>query len=600
MSKTLNLLKNIKRVLKLSFKFAFWPTLFTAIFYIIGSVLPIWQAKIMGDLVNKIVEILGEGQGKEIILGLIILYASLWAFTKIINSFTLYAERVYTSHLEQKAEVMILKKRTEIDLAHYENPEFQNLLNRAFHKGGWPIIDLASLQFDNFGNIAVFILTSYIATTLSPLIYLTIILTSIPLFVVNLKYGNSIWTIHSENSSRQRKYHHIRSHIQGRTGLTQTKLLQASNKLLDIVNNILNQFRKDNLKLEKKNLIFSSLASLISALGVGISFYLIISDVAGGKESVGSMVFLVSVLGQLVGSISSILKDTARQLSYSLYVSDIFEVMDTKPYIQNSENAIKLNLTESPKIEFKNVYFKYDGREDWILEDVNMTINKGEKIALVGKNGAGKTTLVKLLARIYDPTKGEILVNGVNLKEINLEEWNSYLAILLQDYVSYDFTYKDSVAMGRVEKDIDEKKVVFASEMTGANEFVEEWQNKYDQQLGKEFDGGIEPSRGQQQKIALSRVIYRDGFLVILDEPTASIDALSEMTIFEKMEKATKERSLIVITHRFNTTKNFDKIIVLDHGRIIEEGNHKELMNLNGYYKEMFMSQAKHFKEENI
>lgn len=595
-----NLIKNTYRAMKLSFKFSGWITLFLVICTTTVSLLPVWQAKIMGDLVNRVVENLKNNADNAMLVNIVALYATLWAFTRIVMALRGYANKLWVSYTEEGLEVTVMRKRTEIDLGHYESPDFQNLLQRAFKNGIWPVFNLLETQMSIFGNIAVFIITSLIATQLSPMIYFIVITTSIPMFVVNLKYGSKMWTINNENSPRQRKYQHIRSHINGRIGVTQTKLFQASKRLIDAAEEILSSFRKETLKVDRMNFIWSAIASVIAAVGVGVSFYMIILKVSGGQGGVGSMVFLVSVLGQLVGSISSILTDVAKQFERNLYATDIFAVLDTKPYIKRKKKSISLHLSKAPKIEFKDVWFKYEGREDWILQNINLVIKPGEKIALVGENGAGKSTLIKLLSRIYDPTRGEILVDGFNLKNIDLDEWNSYLAVLLQDYVSYDFSVNESIAMGRSDSDVDYEKVKSATALTGAHEFIGTWEFGFDQQLGKEFDGGIEPSKGQQQKIALSRVIYREGLVVILDEPTAAIDAMAEMYIFEQMEKAAKGKTLIMITHRFNTTQSVDTIVVLEKGTIVEKGSHNKLLATGGFYAEMFESQAKAFRQSDI
>lgn len=272
MKKLLQLVRNTSRAVKLSFKFAGWITILLIFCTILGSILPVWQAKIMGDLVNRVVDTLTKNANDALLVNIVVLYASLWAFTRIINAFRTYADKLWTSYTEQGLEVLVMKKRTEIDLGHYENPDFQNLLHRAFNRGIWPVFELIEIQISSFGNIATFILTSLIATQLSPVIYFVVIATSIPMFVVNLKYGSKMWTIWSENSPRQRKYQHIRGHIQGRVGITQTKLLQASQKLIGTAEEILLSFRKEQLKVDKTNLIWSSVGSIIAALGMGGKF----------------------------------------------------------------------------------------------------------------------------------------------------------------------------------------------------------------------------------------------------------------------------------------------------------------------------------------
>lgn len=590
-----NLVKNIYRSLKICFIFAKWSTSFLIILTIATYLLPILQSKIMGDVVNSVVESL---QGGEIAMALVFLYAGVWSITRILSAIHLYVDKIWSAKIEQKFEVMFLKKRTEIDLGSYENPEFQNLLTRAFRRGIWPAIELTELQIVTIGSIATFILTSVIATNLSFWVYFVVVITSIPSFWVSLKYGSKNWSIWAENSTRQKKYQHIRGHLTGRIGITQVKILQASRGLVDIINDILESFRKDQKKVDRKNLFWSSCSSIIGAIGVGIGFYIIVGKVSDGSESVGSMVFLVSILGQLVGSISSILGNLSRQFERNLYVNEIFQVLDTKPFIQRALKPIPLNLENPPIIEFKNVSFRYNGGTKDILKNVSFVIKPGEKIALVGKNGAGKSTLVKLLARIYDPTSGDIFINGVNLKDVDPDVWNSYLAILLQDYLSYDFTVEESISMGRSNQEIDREKVHKSALVSDADEFISEFKDGFQQQLGRDFEGGTELSKGQHQKMALARIIYRDGLVTILDEPTASIDALSEESIFNQMIEASVGKTLIVITHRFNTTQNLDKIIVLSEGCLVEMGSHQELLSKKGEYASMFLIQAKAFREE--
>jgi ATP-binding cassette subfamily B protein len=355
---------------------------------------------------------------------------------------------------------------------------------------------------------------------------------------------------------------------------------------------------KDNNKLDSERFLYQSATGIISAIGFGISLWLIVEQVLSGKITIGTLVFVVSALGALITSLNVLLSRLAGQIERNLYLTDIFAVLDTPPFIERAENPLPLNLSVPPTIEFKNVSFKYEGREDWILQDISLTIEPGEKIALVGMNGAGKSTLIKLLSRIYDPNKGEILVNGIDLRELDLDEWSSYISVLLQDYFNYELSVSESIGMGRVSTHVEEERVQSAAQYSGADEFINEWEHKYRQQLGKEFEEGIEPSKGQNQKIALARTIYRDGLVMVLDEPTAAIDALSEMKIFEQMEKAVGSHTLIVITHRFNTTKNMDKIVVMEKGHIEEIGSHADLIKKKrGLYRKMFDSQAKAFRE---
>lgn len=583
----------------LSFKFSLWATFFLIVLTILTYILPVFQSKVMGQIVDSVVASIGSGQ--TIALSLVILYALVWSITRIFSAIQFYVNKIWFIDNEQGLEVLFMKKRTEVDLGHHENPEFQNLLTRAFKRSIWPVVELVEMNILTFGNIATFLFTSIIATKLSLSIYLVIIVTAIPSFIVNLKYGAKMWTIWSENTDRQKKYQHIRHHIMNRNGIVQTKLLQATDRLLDIAKDTFSSFKKEQTKVDRKNLIYSSISGLVGAVGVGFGFYMIVMKVSSGEQSVGSMVFLMSVLGQLVGSINSILQNISKSFERNLYVDELFRFLDTKPFIKRSKNPVTLDLeNHPPMIEFRNVSFRYDGGVKDILKNVSFKIKSGEKIALVGKNGAGKTTIVKLLARIYDPTEGEILVNGINLKDLDTEEWSSYLAVLMQDYVTYNFKIEESIAMGRSYECLNKDKVKHSAEMSDAYDFIKDLNHGFDQQLGRDFEEGVELSRGQNQKLALAQIIYRDGLIVILDEPTAAIDAVAEEKIFRQMTKASSDKTLIVITHRFNTTQDLDNIIVLENGGVVEMGNHSQLLKENGVYSKMFEAQANVFRREMI
>jgi len=597
MKNSKNFIKNSIRSFGLCYGFSKWTTVLLVLFTLATCLLPIYQSKVLGDIVNSVVLTIENNSERNIIINFIFLYALVWSISQVFTALTFYVGKVWTYNSGQGFEILFMKKGAEIDLGHYENPVFQNLMTRALRRGAWPIFELTESQIKTIGGISIFLLTSVITTSISLYIYLLIIITSIPMFIVSVRYGRNMWFIWAENSQRQRKYQHLKGHIMDRGNIIQTKILQASNSIIRMSEEILSAFKKDQVKVDRKNLILSIVSSIIGAMGVGLSFYLVITKISDGKETVGSMVFLVGVITQLVSSISSILSGFSAQLEQNLYINDLFEVLDTEPFLESTEEVSPLDLKESPHIEFRNVWFKYEGSDKWILKNINFTIDSGEKIALIGRNGAGKTTIIKLLSRIYDPVEGQILVNGIDLKSINQKEWGSYLAVLLQDYVPYNFTVSESIAMGRSDKTMDKDKIKRSTMLTDSFDFINKFDFGFDQQLGREFDKGVNLSKGENQKIALSMTLYRDGLFTILDEPTASIDALSESSIFSQMAEALNGKSLIVITHRFNTTQNL-RIIVVENGEIVESGSHSALYKNGGLYASMFDAQARAFRAE--
>lgn len=566
---------------------------------IIVYVLPLLQSKILGDIIDQLIEVLQDGTAVTTALYLVLGYAGAWVATRLAAEVRLFMDKRWLVTFEQGLEMRVLQKRTELDLATHEDPKFQDLLQRAFHRGIFPIWDLVDRQFRNIANVTLIILSSVIASSISWQLYLVAVVSAIPTFVVRLKFGAKQWGIWSENSPRRKLYDHVRNHIKSRTGIMQNKLLQANSKLLGIADGILGDFRKEQQKVDRSRLVFAGLANLVAAAGFGFGLYILVQSVASGEISPGTLVFIVGVLGGLVNSVNQLLETIAEQYEKNLYATDIFTFLDTPSKIQYKDGAEKLGLTSAPTIAFENVSFKYDGRDDMILKNVSFEIKPGEHIALVGENGAGKSTLIKLLMRIYDPTEGRILVNRIDLRDIDHDEWVGYVSVLFQKYMLHDFKIADAIAMGRSDIELSEDLAKESADQSGAHDFIADYKFGYQQQLGKEFEGGIEPSQGQEQKIALARTLYRlvHGHVLILDEPTAAIDPLAETEIFKRMEEATEGKTLLLITHRFNTVKTADKIIVLEHGTILESGSHSELMAKKGLYSEMFESQAKGFIE---
>ncbi len=360
---------------------------------------------------------------------------------------------------------------------------------------------------------------------------------------------------------------------------------------------VVDTFKYDQIGVDRARFWYTTAAAIFSAVGIGYALHLIIGLVMTGKEGVGAVVFLISVMGQFAGMTTTLFANIARQYEQTLYVRDMFKVFDIAPQIVEVEYPVALSLSEPPTIEFRDVSFRYGGRDTQVLKHVSFTIKPGEKVALVGENGAGKTTLLKLLARTYDPTEGVILINGVPLTELSLKEWGSYLAILLQEFRIHDFTIAEAIGMGRTDREFSRAHAEHAAALSDADSFIQEYAEKYDAQIGAEFEKGVELSHGQRQRLALARTIYRNGFIVVLDEPTADVDAIAEEKFFSQIEQAVSGKTLMLVSHRFNTVQGVDRILVFRRGELIEDGSHKDLLQKGGHYAKMWHSQAKSFIE---
>lgn len=329
---------------------------------------------------------------------------------------------------------------------------------------------------------------------------------------------------------------------------------------------------------------------------VFIFAYLKLPVVLSGGMSVGDFTFFISLLDRISNSAADMILNFGDMYENNLYVDHFFEVLNLPKIISEKKNPTRIPKKElPPKIEFKKVTFSYPGSKEKVLRDVSFVIEPGENIAIVGKNGAGKTTLVKLLCRFYDVASGEILIDGINIKDLKLSDWYKFIGTLFQEFMHYDFTARENIMLGDTNIK-DEKKMREAAKRSGADKFIETLPKKYGQLLGRQFEGGTELSQGQWQKLAVARAFYESPPILILDEPTSAIDAEAEYEIFQNLKKVYENKTLFLISHRFSTVRNADKILVLDGGKIIERGSHEDLMKEDGLYAKMFRTQAKGYQ----
>ncbi|MFZ2522566.1 MAG: ABC transporter ATP-binding protein [Minisyncoccia bacterium] len=595
-------MKNIKEYFQsvkfsLGYAFRFVPkiTVIIGLFFAITSVVPYGSSYVLGKLVDTIVSGIENGVYTNVVF-LLFLYSGANVLPHILSNIRRYLVRQWRLRFSMETELSILASRERVDIANYENPSFQDLMQRSFRSGMAPIYNLTEGQFNFLWDLVSFIVGTFLVLQFNYVVYLIVIASAIPTFFIDIKFAGRGWSIWAKDSPSHRRLGDLRQHFIGKNYLVETKLLQSKTKLFNWMRSIYLDFNSKQTNNERSRVWIASIGDILAFLGMTGGLYIVVRGVIDGQSQVGSIVYMLGVLTRVTQSINNLFVDISVQYEDALIVGDIKKVVETSPIIIEPKNPEKLSLLSAPEIAFENVSFKYQNSDKWSLRNVNLTFKAGDNIGLVGNNGAGKTTLVKLLCRIYDPTEGRILVNGVDLKDVSTTEWWSYLAVMFQDYASYDFKVEDAIAIGRPDKPSNLTKVVEAGKISQSHEFIMDWEGKYDQQLGVEF-GGKEPSKGQRQKLSIAKVLYRDGFVMVLDEPTASVDAESESKIFDSIESLPKDRTAILISHDFSTISACDKIFVLDNGKLIEDGNHKELMKQKGKYAELYNLQAKRFKK---
>lgn len=560
------------------------------------SFIPFLESGARGEIINKLVEGLGNKNiDPKLILATGIFVLSIFLFL-IFSAVQNYMARIFFFFTGEKFELMIIKKKGELDIAAHEDPKYNNLLNKVTEQGVWRMKNFIERQFYLFQNILEVIIASTVVVFSSWWILPIILLGVLPEFITEAKYGKDVWGIHTARAETRRRYLDLHRHFNWLPSLVELKLFQNIPYFFSSIKELFQGFQLEERKNEKRKLLYRLASISFSQAAFGFAVVWFIFEVIKGNLLVGTLIFVLASMGSLRQALSGLFSNMGRQYQDNLFITDFFSFINIKPAIKKPLQRIILNPNKTPEISFNDIYFSYPGTDKMVLKNFSLTISPGEKIALVGVNGAGKTTLIKLLCRFYDPDKGNITIDGYDLKEIDLESWYSQIGAIFQEYAHYHFTVKEAIAVGRTGGKSSLEKVKDAAKAAEADIFIEEWEKNYNQMLGKEFSEGVEPSIGQWQKLALARTFYRDPRVMILDEPTSSIDAEAEAKIFEKLETLPSDRTVILISHRFSTVRQANRIAVIENGEIKELGSHEELIDLKGVYSHLFNLQAKGYK----
>jgi ABC-type multidrug transport system fused ATPase/permease subunit len=491
--------------------------------------------------------------------------------------------------------IIFSQKINSLGIQTLENPDVANKIQRAKEN-----IDALNNDFYSvvrfISRIFLLMSTLFVVLKIMPIIALIITITVIPDLVFTRIYNKKIWKIIYDTTENSRRSYSITSDLSETSYLREITISSSFNFLMNkvrlvsdyIYNKQKNNFLKDNIY----SFIFGSLTKFASIFG----YFFILRNVFYKIISIGDATFQFRSLDLFVANLSELSLSFGNMSERMIRVNEIKQVFDMKSIVEDGK--VELDKSENaPIITFKNVDFKYPRSENYVIKNLNLEIKPGEKIAIVGKNGSGKTTLIKLLSRFYKITDGSICLNNININDLLIASWYKKLGVLFQDYNKYSYlTLNENIEIGRTDISLDQEKIKEAIKQADVDSFSKKYKNEYEQILSEKYKGGTNPSEGQWQKIAIARFFYRNSPVVVFDEPTSSIDALSEAEIFDKIYKFFKDKTVIIISHRFSTVRMADRIIVIDEGKVKESGTHDELMKIKGEYANMFNIQAKGYK----
>ena len=596
-TKQQKLIKNIRRAFGLAWqtdkKLVTWFIFLTAI----GALLPIGISYSFKLLIDELVGI--QSAAGIVTIALLSFFAFRYILELIDDLQTSvqyqYLERILKYKMENYLTYRFTEKISGLDIAHFANSETQNLIQKAGDGFYWRIPNFINFLFYSLYSIAALAGSIFVLIPFGFWIPLAMIASTIPRLFLRNKYGKIQWSLFNENVPESKDLWYLKGLLSDPQDIKEIRVFQATKELLKRLKK-LQDYLFEATRKTLNGYFRSYYWPMALELGIlALLTYIKLPLTAASIITVGSFTFYIQNLSRISNNSRDLIRYMADLYENNLYVGFYFDVLNLPKLIKEKEPGHAFEEVKPPRIEFQNVSFSYpDGPE--VLKNISFKLEPGEHLAIVGPNGAGKTTLIKLLLRFYDPTKGSIMVDDYDLKEIKIENWYKFISTLFQDFVKFNLTIRDNIILGKP-KVVDEAKVREAARKSGAEEFINKLPKKYNQRLGRRFEDSAELSIGQWQKLALARAFYEESPILILDEPTSSIDAEAEAKIFENLDKLYNNKTLVIISHRFSTVRNTDKIIVLKTGKIAEEGNHESLMSQKGIYATMFKKQAKGYVE---
>jgi len=490
------------------------------------------------------------------------------------------------------SSVRIIRHAATLDLYQFEDATFYDKLERARTQtaGRTALMSMVLTQAQDM--ITVLLLAGGLVA-FNPWLLLILVVAVIPSFIGETKFNRESYSLSRSWTPERRELDYLRYIGASNETAKEIKIFGLEDFIATRFKGISDKYFLANQKLAITRAAWGSLFTILGTASYYAAYGFVIWQTIKAKITIGSLTFLAGSFRQLQGLLQGIVSRFSRIAETSMYLQDLFDFLELQPFSQNNPGARKVPRPIREGFRFENVGFKYPESEVWALRNLNFTLHPGEKLALVGENGAGKTTVVKLLAHLYEPTEGRILLDGVDLKQYAPEDLRREIGVIFQDYVRFMFSAAENIAVGNIPERSNQDRIQDAAYKSLANTVVEGLPKKYDQMLGKRFVGGVELSGGQWQKVALARAYMRDAQLIILDEPTASLDARAEHEVFLRFAELMKGKAAVLISHRFSTVRMADRILFLEHGQLLELGSHEELVAQGGKYAELFRLQAK-------
>lgn len=592
-------LRNVPRFFRMIWAVSPGLTVANAVFRLFQAVIPLAMLYVGKEIVDEVLRLLPNGLAggwnaiwHSALFMWVMAELGLSVLSSLLNRAITLTDSLLGDLVNNDSSVRIIRHAATLDLFQFEDSAFYDKLERARTQTAGRTA-LMSMVLSQAQDLITVVVLAVGLVSFNPWLLLILVVAVIPSFIGETKFNRDSYSLSRSWTPERREIDYLRYIGASNETAKEVKIFGLEDFLATRFKTISDKYYKANQALAVRRAAWGALFSALGTASYYAAYGFVIWQTLAGQITVGTLTFLSGAFSRMQGLLQGIVGRFSRIAETSLYLQDLFDFLELKPLSGSHGGKRKVPRPIREGFRFENVGFKYPGSEEYALRNLSFTLKAGEKLALVGENGAGKTTIVKLLAHLYEPSEGQILLDGVNLCEYDPDDLRQEIGIIFQDYVRFMFTASENIAVGNIVEKSNHPLIENSAHKSLADTVVENLPKKYNQMLGKRFSGGVDLSGGQWQKVALARAYMRDAQLIILDEPTAALDARAEHEVFVRFAELMRGKSAVLISHRFSTVRMADRILFLEHGQLLELGSHEELLAKGGKYAELFRLQAK-------